>query len=202
MSNGNDAHKLRERIPIPGIIIIVFVLLAITALIIGLTPKTRDLTVTGVSWARSVDIEKLQTTHESDWTVPEGAKVQYSGKEIHHYATVFSHYVIIKNGSNTFFQPIYRPEPVYGTKYYYDIDRWEFDYTATSSGHDQKPYWPDYSLESNQREGEKKAEYFVDASYKNKVSTYTISYEDWQKAYVGGTLHAKVYPDNRVEILE
>lgn len=202
MSTENDAPKLRERIPIAGIIIIVFVLLAITTLIIGLTPKTYDLTVTDVSWTRSVDIEKLQTFHESDWTIPEGAQVKYSGKEIHHYATVFSHYVIIKNGSNTFFQPVYRPEPVYGTKYYYDIDRWEYDYTATSSGHDQKPYWPNYSLESNQREGEKKSEYFIDASYKNKVSTYVVGYEDWQKAYIGGTLHAKVYPDNRVEILE
>ena len=39
-------------------------------------------------------------------------------------------------------EPVYRQDPVYATKYYYDIDKW-FDSGRDypSSGTDQNPYW-------------------------------------------------------------
>ena len=50
-------------------------------------------------------------------------------------------------------EPIYRDEPVYRTKYYYDIERWVVDRTEESNGVDNEPYWPEYTLAANERTG-------------------------------------------------
>ena len=39
-------------------------------------------------------------------------------------------------------EPVYRQDPVYATKYYYDIDKWvDTGNDYPSSGKDHKPYW-------------------------------------------------------------
>ncbi len=203
LDNKNNAEKQDERIHVAGIIVIIFVLLAMAALIIGLIPKTRNLAVTDIFWTRSIDVEERHTVSESGWEIPEGAIVQYAKEEVYSYVPTFHHFIIIGNGGkNPILQPVYTPRAVMKIKYYYNVDKWEYDHTATLSDHNQKPRWPELNLKSNQREGEKKSEYFIDASYKGKISTYTLSYEDWQKAHVGNTMRAKVYADHRIEILE
>ena len=55
--------------------------------------------------------------------------------------------------TETYKEPVYRSEPVYETKYYYEIERWVTDRTEKSSGADNEPYWPEYTLADNERTG-------------------------------------------------
>lgn len=81
--------------------------------------------------------------------------------------------------------PVYRSEPVYDTKYYYDIERWVYTRTAKSKGADKNPYWPATSLKSNERESTKHENYVVtgynvkDKDKKNK--SYSINYDLWRQ---------------------
>lgn len=42
--------------------------------------------------------------------------------------------------TETYKEPIYRDEPRYATKYYYNIDKWVVDRTEESKGVDSEPY--------------------------------------------------------------
>lgn len=75
-------------------------------------------------------------------------------------------------------KPVYRKEPVYATKYYYEIDKWTVVDTAKSSGNDQNPSWPEPKLKDGQRTGAEEEHYFVTATYeKKKGKTETGRYE-------------------------
>ena len=50
--------------------------------------------------------------------------------------------------TETYKEPVYRQEPVYKTKYYYDIGRWKETSTLCTAGIDQQPYWHDTDLPS------------------------------------------------------
>lgn len=57
-----------------------------------LMPKSVDVDVTGVGWERSVHIDQWQTVSESDWDVPQKARVYKQQEEIHHHDHVLDHY--------------------------------------------------------------------------------------------------------------
>lgn len=65
-------------------------------------------------------------------------------------------------------KPVYRKEPVYATKYYYEIDKWTVVDTAKSSGNDQNPSWPEPKLKDGQRTGAEEEHYFVTATYEKR----------------------------------
>ena len=123
-------------------IIIGLVLALFTIGLIALvSPKKATMNVSGVSWSRTIDIEKYQTVNESDWSLPQNARLLYSNEEIHHYDTVLDHYEtksreVAKEritGYNTYytyndlgngyFEEEEHSEPIYETYYeteYYD----------------------------------------------------------------------------------
>ena len=74
--------------------IIAFILIA--ALVVGLVylfiPKEHQLTVTDIRWERNIDIQEYRTVNESDWYLPDGGRLQYTNREIHHYEDVLDHY--------------------------------------------------------------------------------------------------------------
>ena len=74
--------------------VIVFVLIAalVTGLVYLFIPKEHDLTVTDIRWERNIDIEEYRTVNESDWYLPDGGRLQYTNREIHHYEDVLDHY--------------------------------------------------------------------------------------------------------------
>ena len=99
-------------------------------------------------------------------------------------------------------EPVYVDVPVYRTKYYYDIERWVYDHTATSAAHNHEPYWPVLELEENQRENGRDETYGITAVYQDKESHYELDYEHWSKINIGDGLHVKVYFGGNIEIIE
>lgn len=112
-------------------------ILIITSLIFLFIPKTVEGTVEDFSWERTIAIEELKTFNESDWSLPSGARLQYSQTEIasykqviDHYETktvqksreVISHYETYVSGyrdlGNGTFEEILSQRPVYTTEYY------------------------------------------------------------------------------------
>jgi hypothetical protein len=57
--------------------------------------------------------------------------------------------------------PIYEQVPVFDTEYTYEIDKWVTTRTESLTGTDQQSQWPDYILESNEREGERTENYIA-----------------------------------------
>ena len=216
-----------------GIILLVAAL--ITAAVFILIPKERYITVTNVSWQRSIDVEEYRTVRESDWSVPIGGRTQYTRQEIHHYDTVLDHYETVTRsrtvvtGSHTEYstrdlgngyfeevphtvydygteyyteqEPVYRQDPVYRTKYYYDIERWIYDHSVTSGAHDKNPYWPEVELEQNERQGSRHENYIVTAVYDEKSANYTMNYSEWEAVSIGDELHVLVHITGYIEII-
>lgn len=121
------------------------------------------------------------------------SKQVYDGEEVH---TTYS-----DNGNGTFTEytyttpkyhteyyqesyqdPVYREEPVYKTKYYYDIDRWTVIDKYTSSGNNQNPYWnEEYMLAEKQRDTSKKETYTVwYENKKGKEFSRNLPFKEWK----------------------
>ncbi|MBP7842782.1 hypothetical protein KA017_02140 [Candidatus Woesebacteria bacterium] len=54
--------------------------------------RTVDLTVSGVSWERTIPVEVYRTVTEEGWSIPAGGRQQSSHQKIHHYDQVLDHY--------------------------------------------------------------------------------------------------------------
>lgn len=82
-------------------------------------------------------------------------------------------------------------EPVYATKYYYDIERWVVTRKETASGQDQSPYEPEVTLGDNERKGDVKVIYSVYASKDGKdPKYYYLSEEDFFSLSPGDSFQA------------
>ena len=77
-------------------------------------------------------------------------------------------------------QPIYRDDPVYATKYYYDIDKWIVDRTETSSGAEDAPYWPEITLAENERLGVQEDMYTMDLTSGKKSYHLVLPLQQWE----------------------
>ena len=87
-------------------------------------------------------------------------------------------------------KPVFRKEPVYATKYYYELDKWTVVDTANSSGNDQNPSWPEPKLKDGQRTGAEEEHYFVTATYEKKkgkpeTGRYEMDYSQWKELKKG-----------------
>ncbi|MBR0133925.1 hypothetical protein IJM16_01525 [Candidatus Saccharibacteria bacterium] len=100
-------------------------------------------------------------------------------------------------------EPVYRNDPVYRTKYYYDIERWMYDYTVRSGAHDKQPYWPEYTLEDDKhRAGSKSQSYNITAVYEDKSDNYSMNYNDWIETSIDDQLHVLVHFGGRIELIQ
>lgn len=61
-------------------------------LISALSPKEKKLHVEHKLWQYQLEIEQYKELHESDWELPEGAELERTANEIHHYDSVLDHY--------------------------------------------------------------------------------------------------------------
>lgn len=68
------------------------VILTIWGIVALVTPKQVEMEVTKVSWFRSINIEKLKTVEESDWSLPNNARLKYTQDEIYTYKKIIDHY--------------------------------------------------------------------------------------------------------------
>lgn len=90
-------------------------------------------------------------------------------------------------------EPVYRKEPVYATKYYYEIDKWIPKRKIENSGHDHSPVWGEISLSGNEREGSRDSTYYVEGWYKEgKNKKLKVSKDIWERMEKDKSYHVKV----------
>lgn len=94
--------------------------------------------------------------------------------------------------TETYQEPIYRDEPVYATKYYYDIDKWVVDRTESSKGADTVPYWPEYTLAENERTGFQGASYILLIKTDEESYHVSVPLEIWEKYHAGDQVKISV----------
>ncbi len=226
-------------------------LIAFISLIVFLFyPIKHTVSVTGVSWTRTVTVEEERTVKENGWHVPSGGRVYDKKTEfkefvqvLDHYETVeetktrqvISHYETVSetktrqvishyeteytyrdNGNGTFSEiphqkpvyttetyvethqepvyvtetyiethqePVYRQDPVYATKYYYEIDKWFDVKDYTTSGNDHNVYWSnEYTLNEKERDTKRSESYII--HYSDNSST-KLNYTDWSNTKIG-----------------
>ena len=104
--------------------------------------------------------------------------------------------------TETYEEPVYRQDPVYATKYYYEIERWLHKENLKTSGKDQNPYWYEYTYKEKEREGSKSEKYSVVVkTEKDKIKTYDLKYDEWVSLKKGQTLKLKVHIGGNAEIV-
>lgn len=220
----SSAPQKKSRSPLFIFALILVTLIAVFMWMNGNKTAT-DLKVTAVQWARVISVEENRQYSESGWSLPQGAELVRTAREISGYTQVFDHYdyvdeqrsrqvydhdeyTLVDNGNGTFSQvahpvyrteyytetvkrAVYRNEPVYNTKYYYTIWRWAPSRQVSASGDDHEPYWPEFELGENEREGERAAEYRFTVEHTEKKeagATYRIAESDWMNINVGDQL--------------
>ena len=106
--------------------------------------------------------------------------------------------------------PVYRDEPVYAPRYYYEIEKWQYDHSLKSSGNDKSPYWSEVPVLLNdgnvgsKREGNRYEYYYI---YDAKSRQHEISYSVWNQLEQGQKIEYKAFrfsskiPEN-ITILE
>ncbi len=82
--------------------------------------------------------------------------------------------------TETYREPVYRDEPVFAIKYYYEIERWVVDREEKSEGADSEPYWPEYTLAANERTGFRGEAYTMGIYVKDKSYTVSLPLERWE----------------------
>ena len=100
-------------------------------------------------------------------------------------------------------EPIYRQEPIYGTKYYYDIQRWLYNRTLTSSGEADEPYWPQEALQpGTEREGGRTEQYAIKCASEKETYTLQMTLGEWQSFRVGDRVNLTLSAGGRVTGIE
>lgn len=100
-------------------------------------------------------------------------------------------------------RPVYRDEPVYRTKYYYDIWKWVPSRNVKTSACDHEPYWGDTNLAENERINGQFEEYRIQATTKkDKTYNYTLDKEIWDNLNIGDEINIKIHPAGDDELLD
>lgn len=93
----------------------------------------------------------------------------------------------------TYQEPVYRQDPVYDTKYYYEIERWKYERTETSSGTNDTPYWVNCKLNDKERIAKKKATYTISFMDENdKTHQYRCDYDEYKQYKPNDTVKLKL----------
>ncbi|NMB75446.1 MAG: hypothetical protein GYA21_10010 [Myxococcales bacterium] len=147
------------------------IVLGVVALVLGglwffvFRTHNEDLTVTGHSWERVVEVEKFKTVTEEAWEgeVPAGGREVSRSREVFRTEKVQTGTERVKVGTrdlgNGYFEdvfedrPVYRDNPVYRDKIRFLIERWKKDRDLSASAKDLAPRWPEVKLAEKEREG-------------------------------------------------
>ncbi len=90
--------------------------------------------------------------------------------------------------------PVYRDEPVYRTKYYYEIERWVPTRSVDTTGFvEEEPYWGEVQLSENEREAVRAEAFYLETSdlKKGKQEEIEVTKEQWDQINVGD--HIEIY---------
>lgn len=99
-------------------------------------------------------------------------------------------------------EPVYMSVPIYKTKYYYDIDKWLYERTVSTSGNDHEPYWGKINLKSDERVSSKNQTYSITIETSKDTKTFTMSYDDWCSLELNDIVKFQVFLGNAKIIQE
>ena len=134
----------------------------------------------------------------------------YTEQVLDHYETYVSGYRDNGNGTfteitsqrpvyrtetktETYQEPVYRSEPIYATKYYYEIDKWMHKEYVKTSGNDHNPYWSEYNYGDKEREGFKSADYYIFVTDEDgETHKYDVKLDLWETFTSGQRVKLKV----------
>ena len=105
--------------------------------------------------------------------------------------------------TETYQEPVYRDEPVYKTKYYYEIEKWLYERSVLTNGSGKSPYWGETNLSSDERIASRSETYsIIGLDSKGEEETIILSFEDWSSLEVGQTVKLRVSIGGHGEIIE
>lgn len=96
--------------------------------------------------------------------------------------------------TETYEEPVYRSEPVYRTKYYYEIDKWLYERSVVTTGTDKSPYWGDTHLATDERTSSQTEKYIVkgvDTKTEKEIS-FSLSLDVWSTLEIEQTIKVKI----------
>ena len=101
-------------------------------------------------------------------------------------------------------EPVYRQDPIFATKYYYEIEKWVQKRKVEKSGNDHTITWGDTNLASNEREGSRSTICYVYGWFKKgKEKKIKVSEEMWNKMDKGRRFRVKTNSTgNIIEVIE
>ncbi len=74
------------------ILLIILAAVAAFFLINSLIPRNADAQITAKAWQREIAVQSLEWVDDSDWTLPQGAELKETAREIRDYERVLDHY--------------------------------------------------------------------------------------------------------------
>lgn len=90
-------------------------------------------------------------------------------------------------------EAVYRNEPIYDTRYYYQIQRWIYNRTLTASGEESNPYWPEETLQADtERTGERDEQYAIQCEAEKNTYTIRLPLTEWQTYNVGDKVNLEL----------
>jgi len=186
------SQKPRKKLSRTATILIVIAGLALIAaciaVIIILTKSEEvNAVVTDVQWERSIAIEAYSPVTESDWwdEIPEDAEIlsctekyRYTSDEpVANSTEVCGEEYVEDTGTGVGEVVQDCTYEVYDDYCDYTVMEWVVVETVTETGDDLAPFWPDMTLQTDQREGERTEEYTIFFEVDNEDYEYTTSDE-------------------------
>ena len=207
--------------------LLILAAIAVFFIVNALIPRNADARVTAKAWQREIAVESYQWVDDSGWSLPSGAVLQSSQREIRDYERVLDHYETrsrevpeqyvsgysteYRDMGNGYFEsyqvpqystryrteyyedPVYRNDPIYDTRYYYQIQRWVYDRTLTASGEADTPYWPQDTLNPDtEREAGRTEQYAVKCEGEKGAYTTRLPLSQWEALNIGDRVNLKL----------
>lgn len=100
-------------------------------------------------------------------------------------------------------EAVYKDEPVYLMKYYYEIDKWLYERSVNTNGKDKNAYWGEVKLNDDERVSSKNQTYYIiGTDKKEKIRELRIDYGSWLKLEVNQNVKVKVSVFGSCELIE
>lgn len=105
--------------------------------------------------------------------------------------------------TETYQEPVYRNEPVYDTKYYYEIEKWVVTRSVKTSGNDKEATWGDVVLVGKEREKNRQEKYAIVLEDENgKGYKMNFDYDKWKDFEIGQTFKARISYQGIEELID
>ena len=100
-------------------------------------------------------------------------------------------------------EAVYRDEPVYLMKYYYEIDKWLYERSVKTDGKDKNAYWGETNLNNDERvSSQNETYYIIGTDKKDKIRELKIDYASWVKLETNQSVSVKVTVFGTCELIE